>query len=109
MRKPHITVVDDDESIRQSLRGLFRSTGFAVDVFASAQEFLNSTQLQYTECLILDVSMPGVDGMDLHQHLLATDFKKPVIFITAHSSNHELRARASRNGAVAFLDKPLND
>lgn len=106
---PHISVVDDDESIRQALRGSFRSTGFAVNVFPSAEEFLNSDHLRDTDCLILDMCMPGMDGMELYRRLIADHFGKPVIFITAHGSNQEMRARAMRNGAFAYLDKPLND
>jgi FixJ family two-component response regulator len=105
----HISVVDDDESIRQALRGLFRSTGFAVTAFASAQEFLDSDHLRETNCLILDMSMPVMDGMELHRRLIADHFGKPVIFITAHGSNQEMRTRALRNGAFAYLDKPLHD
>ena len=104
-----ISVVDDDESVRESVEGLLRSLGFAVKTFPSAEEFLDWERLRETDCLILDVRMPGIDGMELHQRLIASRSELPVIFITAHGSATELRAEALRNGAVAFLDKPLGE
>jgi FixJ family two-component response regulator len=104
-----ISVVDDDESVRESVEGLLRSLGFAVKTFPSAEEFLDWERLRETDCLILDVRMPGIDGMELHQRLIASRSELPVIFITAHGSGTELRAEALRNGAVAFLDKPLGE
>jgi len=103
-----ISVVDDDESVRESLEGLISSVGFAVNTFASAQEFLNSDRLSDTDCLILDVRMPGMDGIELHRHLLASHREIPVIFITAHGSDEEMRSRALANGAVDYLIKPLS-
>ena len=104
-----ISVVDDDESVRESLDGLFRSFGFGVKVFPSAEAFLNAQNLSDTDCLILDVRMPGMDGLELQRRLLASDQKIPVIFITAHESDRDVRARALRNGAVDFLGKPLSE
>ena len=106
---PLISVVDDDDSVRESLDGLFRSVGFIAKVFASAEEFLNSDHLRTTDCLILDVRMPGMNGIELHRHLIANHYEMPVIFITAHGSDGEVRARALKNGALAYLDKPLSE
>ena len=106
---PLISVVDDDDSVRESLDGLFRSVGFIAKVFASAEEFLNSDHLRATDCLILDVRMPGMNGIELHRHLIAIQYEMPVIFITAHGSDGEVRARALKNGALAYLDKPLSE
>ena len=106
---PLITVVDDDESVRESLDGLIRSVGFAVKAFASAEEFLNSDHLRDTDCLLLDVRMPGMNGIELHRHLVASHCEIPVIFITAHGSEEGVRSQAFRNGAVDYLIKPLNE
>ena len=105
---PLISVVDDDDSVRESLRGLIRSVGFAVKVFASAEEFLNSDHLRNTNCLILDVRMPGMNGLELQRQLAATDRKIPVIFITAHG-DEEVRSRALNGGAVDYLLKPFSE
>jgi len=105
---PLISVVDDDDSVRESLRGLIRSVGFAVKVFASAEEFLNSDHLRNTDCLILDVRMPGMNGLELQRQLAATDRKIPVIFITAHGDD-EVRSRALNGGAVDYLLKPFSE
>lgn len=104
-----ISVVDDDESVRESLEGLMRSVGFAVKTFSSAEEFLKSDQLRETACLILDLRMPGMAGLELQRRLIADRHQIPVIFITAHGSDREARAEALRNGALAFLDKPLSE
>ncbi len=106
---PLISVVDDDESVRESLDGLFRSVGFAVKVFASAEEFLNTDHLRDIDCLLLDVRMPGMSGIELHRHLLASHCEVPVIFITAHGSEQGVRSQALQNGAVDFLTKPLSE
>lgn len=103
-----ISVVDDDESVRESLRGLIRSVGFAVKVFASAEEFLNSEALRNTDCLILDMRMPGMSGLDLQRRLAARHSGIPVIFITAHGDQEE-RARLLRDGAVDYLLKPFSE
>ena len=105
---PLISVVDDDDSIRESLRGLIRSVGFAVNVFASAEEFLNSDHLHNTDCLILDVRMPGMNGLELQRQLAISDRKLPVIFITAHG-DEEARSRALNGGAVDYLLKPFSE
>jgi FixJ family two-component response regulator len=105
---PIISVVDDDDSVRESLRALIRSAGFAADVFASAEEFLNSDHLRQTHCLILDVRLPGMNGLELKRHLESSRRDIPVIFITAHG-DEAARARALREGALEYLFKPFND
>jgi FixJ family two-component response regulator len=107
-KTPLISVVDDDDSMRESLRGLLRSIRFAVEVFASAEEFLSSDRVRSTDCLILDMRMPGMSGLELHRHLLASHPKMPVIFITAHG-DEELRSRAMNGGAVDYLLKPFSE
>jgi FixJ family two-component response regulator len=106
---PLISVVDDDDSVRESLQSLLRSLGFAVGVFASAEEFLNSDHLCDTDCLILDVVMPGMNGIELRRHLVATHCEVPVIFITAHGSDEEVRSRALMDGAADYLIKPFSE
>lgn len=108
-RRPLISVVDDDESVRESLQSLLRSVGFAVKVFASAEEFLNWDHPRDTDCLVLDVMLPRMNGMELHRHLLASHCGMPVIFITAHGSDEALRSRALSNGGVGYLIKPFNE
>lgn len=105
---PLISVVDDDESVRESLSGLIRSVGFGVMVFASAEEFLGSNRLLDTDCLILDVRMPGMSGIDLQRRLAASHTSIPVIFITAHG-DEEARVRALNGGAVDYLLKPFSE
>jgi FixJ family two-component response regulator len=106
---PLISVVDDDESVRESLQSLLRSVGFAVKVFASAEEFLNSEHRAHTDCLILDVRMPGMNGFELHSRLVDSHPDMPVIFITAHGSDEGVRSRALKSGAVAYLVKPFSE
>jgi FixJ family two-component response regulator len=105
-----ISVIDDDDSVRESLEALMRSIGFAVKTFASAEEFLNSDHhLRDTDCLILDVRMPEMNGIELHRHLIANHYEMPVIFITGHGFDEEVRSEALKNGAVDYLDKPLSE
>jgi len=105
---PLIAVVDDDASMRGALRNLLRSVGFRAAAFASAEEFLQASQLQDTACAIVDVRMPGMSGLELQQHLATIQYPIPLIFITAHG-DAEARARALRAGAVDFLDKPFSE
>jgi FixJ family two-component response regulator len=105
---PLISIVDDDDSVRESLSGLIRSVGFGARVFASAEEFLNSDLLSDTDCLILDVRMPGMNGLELQRHLAANHLAMPVIFITAHG-DEEARVRALNGGAVEYLLKPFSE
>ena len=106
---PLISVVDDDHSVRESLARLIRSVGFGVQVFGSAEEFLSADRSREPDCLILDIRMPGMNGLELHRQLSAADRDLPVIFITAHGSDAEVRARAIGAGAVDYLLKPLRE
>jgi len=105
---PKIAVVDDDESVRDALRSLLKSVGFKAEAFASAAELLNSGQLLGLACLILDVRMPGMSGIELQDRLTASHDGVPIIFISAHA-DEEARARALASGAIAFLVKPFSD
>src|SRR5262245_4180642 len=105
---PLISVVDDDTSVRESLQCLIRSFGFAVEIFASAEEFLNSDHLQNTRCLILDVSMPGMYGFELQRRLVSDQWEIPVIFITA-DGDKAARSQALKRGAVEYLLKPFSE
>jgi FixJ family two-component response regulator len=105
---PLIAVVDDDEAIREAIQSLLRSVGFRAAVFASAEDFCHAGPLQATACLIVDVRMPRMSGLELQRQLAMADCPIPTIFITAHS-DEATRARALRAGAVAFLDKPFSD
>ena len=103
-----ISVVDDDESVRESLEGLLKSVGFTVEAFALATDFLNSQALQNTDCLILDVRMPGMSGPELQRKLIASRHAIPIVFITAHG-DEAVRARVLGDGAVDCLLKPFNE
>lgn len=105
---PLISVVDDDDSVRESLRGLIRSVGFAVEVFPSAEEFLKSDCLDNTDCLILDVRMPAMNGLELQRELVECGREIPVVFITAHGDGNA-RVQALKDGAVDFLLKPFRE
>ena len=105
---PLITVVDDDESIREALHSLLRSVGLRVKVCASAEDFLQSGHLPDTACLIVDVRMPHMSGLELQQQLVTAQCPIPLIFITAHE-DAETRGRALRAGAIDFLYKPFSD
>jgi FixJ family two-component response regulator len=107
-RCPLISVVDDDDSVRESLGGLIRSVGFSVKMFASAEAFLNSETPENTDCLILDMRMPGMSGLDLQRVLVARHSEIPVIFITAHG-DQEVRSRVLKEGAVELLLKPFSE
>src|SRR5262245_8478510 len=103
-----ISIVDDDISVRESLQGLIRSVGFEVEVFASAEEFFNSAHLRNTRCLILDVRMPGMNGLQLQRRLALFRDDIPVIFITAHG-DESARWQAFKNGAANYLFKPFSE
>jgi FixJ family two-component response regulator len=109
MATPLISVVDDDLSVRESLARLIRSVGLGVQVFGSAEEFLSVGRSLESDCLILDIRMPGMNGLDLHRQLSAGESDLPVIFITAHGSDAEVRSRAIGAGAVDYLLKPLKE
>jgi FixJ family two-component response regulator len=97
-----ISIIDDDESVREALQGLMRSVGFAVNVFASAEEFLDSDRLHDTDCLILDVRLPGMNGLELQRQLAISHSEIPIIFITSYEDD-EMRARALNAGAVDYF------
>jgi FixJ family two-component response regulator len=103
-----ISIVDDNDSVRESLQRLMRSVGFPVNVFASAEEFLDSDRLRHTDCLILDVRLPGMDGLELQCHLATSHSEIPIIFITSYEDD-EVRARALNAGALDYFLKPFND
>ena len=107
-KRPLLSVVDDDESIRESLPGLIKEFGFAARAFSSAEEFLSSGAVDETSCLILDIAMPGMSGPELHQELKRRGEAVPVIFITGQK-DERIRARAFEQGAVGFLLKPFSD
>lgn len=103
-----VSVVDDDESVRESLPDLLREFGFAVEAFASAEEFLASGRVVDTACLILDVAMPGMSGPDLQRELAQRRHKIPIVFITAHA-DQSVFPRLMEQGAAACLRKPFSD
>ena len=103
-----ISIIDDNDSVRESLRRLMRSVGFSVNVFASAEEFLDSDCLRDTECLILDVRLPGMNGLELQRHLKTSHSEIPIIFITSYDDD-EARTRALNAGAVDYFLKPFDD
>lgn len=107
-RVPLISIVDDDDSFRNSLDNLIRSVGFQAQGFSSAEAFLNSNQAHDTACLILDVRMPGMNGLDLQRQMVASNWHIPIIFITSYTDG-DARARALEAGAVDFLYKPFRD
>lgn len=106
--KPLVFVIDDDASVRGSLENLLRSVGLRVAVFASAQEFLASPHASAPGCLILDVRLPGVSGLELQEQLRRSRPDLPVVFITAHG-DIPMTVRAMKAGAVEFLTKPFGD
>ncbi len=103
-----VSIVDDDDLMRGALQGLLKEAGFATRSFASAEEFLASGDMHQTMCLIADIRMPGLSGLDLQAKLNADDIRIPIIFITAHG-DARLRMQAMRAGAVEFLAKPFDD
>jgi FixJ family two-component response regulator len=103
---PVISIVDDDEAVRLALRSLVRSLGYVSNVFASAEEFLKSSHLYETSCLISDVQMPGMNGIELQSRLKGLDCGTPIIFVTAFPDERN-RAVALEAGAIAFLEKPF--
>jgi len=102
-----LSIVDDDESVRESLPDLLRQFGFATEAFSSAEAFLASKAVDRTDCLILDVAMPGMSGPDLQRELIRRQLTIPIVFITAQS-DEETRSRVLTQGAVACLLKPFS-
>ena len=101
-----VTIVDDDELVRSALSGLMKLAGFSALAFASAEEFLNSGEQERTGCLIADIRMPGMSGLDLQSKLVRDHYRFPIIFITAQGDE---KMQALRAGAVEFLSKPFDD
>jgi FixJ family two-component response regulator len=103
-----IAIVDDDELMRGALQGMLKSVGLPSQTYASAEEFLKSGQQQHAACLIADIRMPGMSGLELQAQLNAEHCRIPTIFITAHGDT-KIRMQALRAGAVEFLAKPFDD
>jgi FixJ family two-component response regulator len=101
-----VCVVDDDESVRRSLRRLLKSAGFAVETYAAATDFLQRGQSDIAACLVLDVRMPGMDGLELQRRLVSSHSEIPIVFITAHDDK-QAEMEAMEAGATAFLHKPF--
>jgi FixJ family two-component response regulator len=106
--KELVAIVDDDESVRNAVHGVLRSVGLKAQAFSSAEEYLESGRQDQTGCLITDVQMPGMTGLELQARLLEDEHRIPIIFITAYG-NARMRAQAMRAGAIEFLGKPFND
>ena len=107
-RAPLIVVVDDDDALRNSLDDLLQSVGFRVQGFASAEAFLQAQPAPETACLLLDVRLPGMDGLELQRQLAAMHWRLPIIFVTAYADD-TVRTRALAAGAVAVLSKPCRE
>ena len=103
-----VAIVDDDDSMRSALQGLLQSAEFPSQSFASAEEFLESGQQHQIACLIADIRMPGMSGLELQAQLNAERCRIPIIFITAHG-DEKMRMQALRAGAVEFMAKPFDD
>jgi FixJ family two-component response regulator len=103
-----VFIVDDDAAMRRSLSSLFRSIGLRVEVFASAQDFLRCTPPNLPGCLVLDVRLPGLSGLDLQRRMAEANLDIPIVFITAHG-DIPMSVRAMKAGAVEFLTKPFRD
>ena len=108
LKKPMISIVDDDPSARESLVDLVKSMGFSAEAFQSAEEFLQSRLLRDTSCLIADVQMPGITGLELHKSLVRSDSAIPTILITAFP-NEKDRAAARQSGVTSYLVKPFDE
>ena len=107
-RRALVSVVDDDESVRESLPDLLREFGFAVEAFASAEAFLASECVDQTRCLLLDIAMPGMSGLELQRELTRRRHAIPIVFITAHGDTTD-RPRLLAQGAVECLFKPFSE
>jgi FixJ family two-component response regulator len=103
-----VAILDDDDSMRSALQGLLEADGLSAQAFASSEEFLNSGQQHQIACLIADIRMPGMSGLELQARLNAERCRIPIIFITAHG-DEKMRMQALRAGAVEFLAKPFED
>ena len=106
--RPLVAIVDDDELFRRSMERLVRSAGFNVAAFGSAEDLLDSADLDQARCAILDMRLPGMNGLDLQQRLIARPTPMPIVFVSAHD-DAAIRAMALRAGAIAFLTKPFDN
>jgi len=106
--RPLVAIVDDDELFRRSIERLVRTAGFNVATFASAEDFLDSADLDRVTCAILDMRLPGMNALDLQQRLIARPTPLPIVFVSAHEEA-AMRAMALRAGAIAFLKKPFDN
>ena len=106
-KKPFISIVDDDASAREGTVDLIQASGFAAEGFQGSIDFLNSKHLSNTSCLIMDVRMPGMTGLELHDHLTETGNIIPTILLTAYPNEVD-RARALRSGVICYLTKPYS-
>ena len=104
---PLIAIVDDDQSIREALASLIEAFGFEAELFSSAEEFLSSFHLDHSDCLVLDIRMHGMSGLDLQSELAERNRYVPIIFLTAHGNKYQEK-QALRAGAAAFLRKPFS-
>jgi two-component system, LuxR family, response regulator FixJ len=102
----NIAIVDDDEPLREALESVMKAAGFRTETFASAEEFLDLADRRDTACLILDVRLPGISGVEMHRQLLDAGSQIPVIFVTAHG-DASLRDLVMKSGAAGFLNKPV--
>jgi FixJ family two-component response regulator len=105
---PLVAIVDDDQLFRRSIKRLVRSAGFRVETFGSAEDFLERGDLDRTACAILDMKLPGMNGLDLQQRLITRPTRIPIVFVSAHDEAM-MQANALRAGAVAFLKKPFDN
>jgi FixJ family two-component response regulator len=103
-----VAVIDDDSSVREALSSLIRSAGYECDLYHSGEAFLTSDGLENTACVVLDVRMPGLSGLELHDRLLGVRCALPIVYVTAHMDDGA-RVMALRRGAVAYLSKPCDD
>jgi FixJ family two-component response regulator len=103
-----ISIVDDDPSVREALKGLLRSMGYAAELFSSAVEFLASPHLHVTSCLIADVHMPAMSGLELHRRIVSAGHAIPTILMTAYA-DEKVRSRALEDGVTCYLYKPFDD
>jgi FixJ family two-component response regulator len=102
-----VSIIDDDESVREATKAVIRSLGYDAEAFASAEDYLKFNHGQSTSCIITDVQMPGMSGVDLQDRLIANGARAPIIFMSAFPGE-KVRARVMRSGAIGFLKKPID-
>ncbi len=106
--RPLISIVDDDASVREAMEALMRSLGCEADAFPSAEDFLGSGRMHETACVVADVQMPGLGGLELQRRLAAAGLRVPIVFVTAYP-DARIRAKALEAGALGFLTKPVSE